>query len=991
MRKLKEITLKNFIIFAREHWPLIVILLLGLTPLLWYKPDFFVARGDYFPFVNPLANSRFMFTWSDAAALGSIPQAGNPAPMQSIWFGIWYILTSAGLDVGSIQTMLQVVYFLGAGLSMYLLASTVYKQGKLTPFIASIFYMFNLVMFFRNFNDVASWFVVLLPLMIFFYIRIIRNVRQGQKITGNIIALSLLSTLLLSFSVTNPAFTILTIAVFLVLFSYSLLTEKGIRLKVCKALGLLTGITLLINIWWIIPFLIETTSYAGGAIQLGTTTDVAGWSFVYGRSSFLNLFWLNGIWNWLPEYFPFTTAYANPGLQLAVFVPIILAFTALFFNGKYRKINLCFALTIIFLMFLAKGLHPPLGDINLFLYNHIPGAFIFREPFLKLYLFLIIPMALLIGFATTSLLDKLKLSRIPHKKILSILLFFIIVSSFIISVFPMFDNNLLFEKTDALPFSSYVQIPDYWYQLSNYINSIPDNFRVLQTPGDNFYQVPYAWGYYGSDAIASSLITKPVVQNSFGYASVNDMASLVYQEIDANNSIDFVNTLSLLNIKYIIQRNDLLWNYSGRNMHSPEYMKAFLTNTTDIKLASSFGPLDLYEVVDSQSRQRIYQTDNLVFINGSFNDFIRLLSNDTSSINSSFFIADQLSEGQNQFIGSLPLRQVLNKTYQTTTEPTENGRQNPFTWDNLANESMQIRYFSGWKNVVLTDGNETQDAISFPSLSSCPYEFSSAYNGTGWAALNSTIVYIKTGNSSVAVDQILANGQSITDIIGAWWQTGWEGMGTKPLQFPIIIPANQEAIIQLNHIITDNITFVENTAYNTISNMSVVNQTLPKLTVNVINPTKIQITIQNASQPFFIVFGENYDPQWKAYASSSSTQLSGLLSTGNAPLETTTENIFTPQDIYYLFDHPINDQHHFIANGYANAWYIDPQQLHEGTTFTITLFFAPQAYYYIGVIVTLVTIIIATAYMLFAIILKGSVEKLISLNKKKSEWLKSSK
>ena len=320
-----------------------------------------------------------------------------------------------------------------------------------------------------------------------------------------------------------------------------------------------------------------------------------------------------------PEYFPYIGTYANPILQTLLFIPIILAFSALFFKGKYRKINLIFAATIVVLIFLAKGLHPPLGDINLFVYNHLPGAFLFREPFLKLYDFLLIPMALLIGFATTSVVQKIKISNLPYKKILCLLLVLFLVSSFIISVFPLFKTDLLFGKTEALPFSSYVQIPTYWYQASDYINSISGNFRVLQTPGDDFYQIPYIWGYYGSDAIASSLITKPVLQNSFGYASVNDMASLIYQEIDANESVAFVNTISLLNIKYIIQRNDVWWNYSGRTIHSPEYMKSFLSNTSGIKLVTSFGPLDIFEVSDNLSLPRVYTTNSQIFTDNSIN------------------------------------------------------------------------------------------------------------------------------------------------------------------------------------------------------------------------------------------------------------------------------------------------------------------------------------------------------------------------------------
>ncbi len=731
--------IKGLQLLIRKYWSIIVIVSLGIIPLLWFRPGFIVARGDYLPFLNPMTNSRFAFTWSDAAAMGSVPQAGNPTPMQSVWFGIWYILASVGLSISSIQILLQVIYFMGAGLSMYLLASTVYKQEKVIPLIASIFYMFNLIMFFRNFNDVASWFLVLTPLMIFLYIRIIRNVRQDHKTTGTVIAFSAISTVLLSFSITNPAFTILVVAVFFFLFSYSIITEKGVRLRVCKTLGFVSITSLLMNIWWIVPFLIESTSYAGGTVQLATTTDVSVWSFVYGRSSFLNLFWLNGIWNWTPEYVPYIDTYSNPVMQFLLFTPLLIAFSALFFKGKYRKVNLIFAATILVLMFLAKGLHPPLSDVNLFLYNRLPGAFIFREPFLKLYFFLIIPLALLIGFATASMAHRIKYSKIPYKNSFSKLFMLLIVAIFIVSVFPIYNNDILFESTDALPFSAYVQIPTYWYQASEYINSIPGNFRVLQTPGDDFYQVPYLWGYYGSDAIAASLITKPVVQNSFGYASINDMATLVYQEIDLNNSDNFVKAASFLNIEYIIQRNDLWWNYTGRTIHSPEYMKSFLSNTSVIKLAASFGPLDVYKISDNQSLSRIYPSDSLVFINGSSSDFRRYLSNNTASPNSLFFLSDQLSESQNQFVNGLPLRQIFNKTVETSIVVPENGREKPFRWDDLSNGNIQIKYFSGWKNVVMTNGKEAQDTLSFPSNASCPYQFSSAYNGTGWAALNSTL------------------------------------------------------------------------------------------------------------------------------------------------------------------------------------------------------------------------------------------------------------
>jgi len=312
----------------------------------------------------------------------------------------------------------------------------------------------------------------------------------------------------------------------------------------------------------------------------------------------------------------------------------------------------------------------------------------------------------------------------------------------------------------------------------------------------------------------------------------------------------------------------------------------------------------------------------------------------------------------------LPNTLVYDKNEKVFTP--ENGTTIPFMWTNLMNASIQIKYFSGWKNLVTTDGNEWQDTISFQSLNSCPYQFPQVSNGT-WAALDSTIVYIRTGNEPFEIDALSAGGQPITDIVGAWWQTGWEGMGTKSIQLPIIIPANQEAIIQINHIITENITFVKNINVSSVNSTNIP-KNLPQLTFKEINPTKFELTVTNATQPFFIVFDENYDAQWDAFVSKGQNQLGDIVAGNGNVQESKSENMFSVQDISYLFSQPISDQYHFVVNGYANAWYINPQQLHEGASFTITLFFVPQAYYYIGVIITVIGIATATTYILQLII-----------------------
>ncbi|GAI56209.1 unnamed protein product, partial [marine sediment metagenome] len=59
-------------------------------------------------------------------------------------------------------------------------------------------------------------------------------------------------------------------------------------------------------------------------------------------------------------------------------------------------------------------------------------------------------------------------------------------------------------------------------------------------------------------------------------------------------------------------------------------------------------------------------------------------------------------------------------------------------------------------------------------------------------------------------------------------------------------------------------------------------------------------------------------------------------------------------DNYFSYK-PIDDKYHFLVNGYANAWYIDPEEM--GDTFEIMLYFRPQRIYYLGVFISIATFI----------------------------------
>jgi hypothetical protein len=271
------------------------------------------------------------------------------------------------------------------------------------------------------------------------------------------------------------------------------------------------------------------------------------------------------------------------------------------------------------------------------------------------------------------------------------------------------------------------------------------------------------------------------------------------------------------------------------------------------------------------------------------------------------------------------------------TIPVYDGWTNPINWTStFTNQPYVARYYTGWKAVIRTDGSEPWDTLSFPSLDQCPYIFPPA-SPSGWNACNSTLIYITTHDKPLRIDGIQTDGKTASDL-GVWWETDWMGMTTKPVTFPIIIPPNQKAIIQINHK-ADDVTLETNPPqiesmllyslkngenFADANNLLSSNQTgKASITYEKINPTKYIVHI-NASKPFFLVFSESYHKDWIAYVDGQQ----------------------------------VPNEYHFIANGFANGWYIN-----KTGTYTITLEFWPQRLFYIGSTISITTLTLCVLYI----------------------------
>jgi hypothetical protein len=275
--------------------------------------------------------------------------------------------------------------------------------------------------------------------------------------------------------------------------------------------------------------------------------------------------------------------------------------------------------------------------------------------------------------------------------------------------------------------------------------------------------------------------------------------------------------------------------------------------------------------------------------------------------------------------------------------PVYDGWTNPVNWSSTFKDKFHVaRYYSGRKSVIRTDGKESEDTLSFSSLEECPYEFPE-FSKSGWNAYYSTLVYMVTDEEPVRIDAVYAD-EKTAPIVGVWWNSGWVGMGTKPIEFPIVIPSHQRVIIQIGCKANKVTILFGNTIKASLNAEELFGKNqigYIQLKYEKIDPTKYIIHV-NASKPFFLIFSKSYDEGWKAcYGTSDSLTI--------------------------FFKQPILEKYHFIANGYANAWYIDPKEVDgDGDgCFMITLYYLPQSLFYLGLIISSLTFAVCIGYLLY--------------------------
>jgi len=619
--------MKKLFSFFQRKLPLLLILAVGLVPLRWFKNNLLIAGGDLPIPLDPAAGKfigSFLYTWYPYLYGGEV----NPHQFAIFpWFGFWALLKSLGSSLLLINKLWFIFVFTLSGVSMYYLVSVVFKKANpVLLFVAPLFYMFNVYVVVMTPIVATPLLYGALPLILGLYIKGLDE-RENSSRYAVLVALS---SLLICAAIGNPPiYAILGIMLFTYYLFY-LVTNP--RKDVVFSLIFIFKIGIwyfLLNLWWFYPFLINVLFHSGDLAEAVVSSG-------FGRSFLLENFRLLGSWAFFSgslgsDYFPFAHYYKNPSLIILTFPIPLMAFVSTFFKPKSK--TLYFLIMAVLGILLANG-SGSAAPINNLLFR-LPGFWIFREPFSKFTAITAISFAILIGFSTSNIFDFIK----KHKGS-NLARFYLIgvVLVILISSWPILTGDLIFSQRGWMK-SSHVEIPDYWFKTGNWFNNQKGDFRILvlpKNPEGYYCGLNYKWGY-GSADIVPYLIHQPLIEERAGLgASVGiklstTLANAIYDKIlnFKTGSLDVKTLLQVLNIRYILQRNDVEWELISPDdpfLFSPTHLQRALSSEKYLFKDKSLGNLDFYGLSEESFLPHLYIPQKIVYSHGDIESLPEIIS-----------------------------------------------------------------------------------------------------------------------------------------------------------------------------------------------------------------------------------------------------------------------------------------------------------------------------------------------------------------------------
>jgi hypothetical protein len=593
-----RVPLISRLVFFRERVDLLLILIASLYSLSWFHPERIYVAGDLFLPLSKPSFANVFSTWFNKVDFG------YPAinlPLQIVWQGFFHLLISLGVNVIETEKVYFVMTFFFSGLGMSYLVKAFYgKEHQLAALLSALLYMYNpyiMISFgFLPMYAVFPWFLAFLI-----------NAFEKKEIVYAVAAG--LSSLVIFLNFPNPLHPFLAGGTVLFLWIFLVLYERNrlVLIRVGKITLVFIIISMAINLWWIIPT-INTLPYI---YQEGATGGFGYEEFGKGVTVLPDVLRLMGSWGFQAEfdnkpYIPYGKSfYANPTVLIATFILPLMVFTAAYCL-KRDKFVIYFLLLSIFFLFFAKGSSSPMGDLYAWALRNVPLFATFRDPY-KFIAVVTLSYSVLYGLSIVEIFNRImssrKIGQVKVRKVVSVLFVGSILTSLLISAWPMVTGDILVNWND--PPNRGVKIPGYYYEADSLVSK-DVGFRTLFLPRKNLYS-SYSWGFQGAD-IMPHIFSTPVVSGlgliypelfSFPSGDVIDaLYNSIYRQyldstMQSNDTDSLAELLGIYSIKYVMFDGSVISHYYT-SLPANVSLNA-ISNRQGIVQEATFGQLRIFK------------------------------------------------------------------------------------------------------------------------------------------------------------------------------------------------------------------------------------------------------------------------------------------------------------------------------------------------------------------------------------------------------------
>lgn len=510
----------------------------------------------------------------------------------------------------------QVFFFLMLGVGVFgayfLIKSLTHYENKFlklgVPLVGALFYLFNLATvqtFYAPLEPFTIHFAFL-PWLLFSTLYFIahRNFKS-----------------LLFFFITNilaipqsQVPTIFVVYLFSLSFFLLVLVLETKRKEVLLSSLKVIGFTLLINAFWLLPFLYFVFVNSGVAFSSKINQMATETVFLQNKEfgdltdvMLLKGFWLQNVdpnFEGKFEYMlkPWRDHLPNPILAIGYLFFAIILIGFIYVKRKKPFVLPFSALFLLSITMLATNT-PPFSWIDGFLRDVPLFGQAFRFPFTKFSILAALTYSFFFAIGVGKIADIV----IRKVKIRPQFIFFSIVILLLIFVFPIFRGHFFYEK-------GRVNFPPEYLSLFNYFNSQEPTGRIANFPQHTFWGWNYyRWGYGGSGFLWYG-IPQPILDRAFDVWSKD--SENYYWEISralySKNAQLFGKVLNKYNVEYLLVDKNILSTSSQKSLYIPELEE--IIRTLNIEKDRSFGSIDIYKFPKSNSLKIVHsKVNNYVF------------------------------------------------------------------------------------------------------------------------------------------------------------------------------------------------------------------------------------------------------------------------------------------------------------------------------------------------------------------------------------------